>query len=136
MSRKARFQILAPLALPTLAPLLALAQTAAFNLPSQPLADSLKAIGEQTSLNIMVSAPLVDGKQAPALKADLSAKEAMTRLLAGTKLEYHFVNEQTVVIREKSQPLAANNPPPVLSPSSELAQDPRTKEGGKKSSQD
>ena len=75
------------LALIVLTPLTCLAQTATFNLPAQPLAESLKAIGAETNINVMVSPSLVDGKQAPALKATLSAKDALEKLLEGTGLE-------------------------------------------------
>lgn len=132
MSRTVRIHFLVPLALIAFAPLACFAQTATFNLPAQPLAESLKAIGTQTGLNIMVSPPLVDGKQAPALKANLTAKDALARLLVGTRLEYHFVNDQTVVIRA-AQAVAANDPPPAQS-SNPPTQD--TKEAGKNSSQD
>lgn len=133
MSRTVRFRFLVPLVLLALTPLTCFAQTATFNLPAQPLAESLKAIGAQTGLNIMVSPQLVDGKQAPALKANLSAPDALKRLLAGTKLEYHFVNDQTVVIRERSQAVAPSDPPATQS-GNPPTQD--NKEAGKNSSQD
>ena len=99
------------LALLGLTPLSCLAQMASFNLPAQPLAESLKAVGAQTNVNVMVAPPLVDGKRAPALKASLSIKDALAKLLEGTGLEYYFVNEQTVVIREKKAAPTANDPP-------------------------
>jgi iron complex outermembrane recepter protein len=128
---RSRFGLL--IALFALAPLACLAQTATFNLPAQPLAESLKAVGAQTNVNVMVSPPLVDGKQAPPLKANLSVKDALAKLLAGTGLEYHFVNDQTVVIRPKSA-VAAVSDPPAGQPATNNPQD--TKETGKNSSQD
>lgn len=122
------------LALLALVPLACFAQTATFTLPSQPLAESLKALGAQTNINVMVSPRLVDGKQAPALKATLSAKDALARLLEGTGLEYHFVNERTVVIREKAQAVAVD---PAAASHANNANIPNTtKEAGKSSSQD
>lgn len=88
MLRTAYCRFLILLAFFAFAPIAAFAQTTAFNLPAQPLAESLKAVGSQTGLNIMVSPPLVDGKRAPSLKATLSVKDALARLLVGTKLEY------------------------------------------------
>jgi len=120
-------------ALLAFAPLASFAQTASFNLPAQPLAESLKALGAQANLNVMVSPALVDGKQAPALKAKLSVSDALARLLNGTGLEYHFVNDQTVVIREKG--VVAVKDPPVGQVTNTDGQD-STKEAGKKSSQD
>lgn len=79
------------------------AQTATeFDLPPQPLAESLTAVGIQAKINVVSKPSLVDGRQAPALKATLTPQQALTLLLADTGLEYRFVNEQTVVIRSAS----------------------------------
>ncbi len=123
------------LALFALTPLSSLAQsTSSFNLPAQPLAESLRAVGAQLNLNVMVSPALVDGKQAPALKAQVSAKDALTRLLTGTGLEYHFVNDQTVVIRERAAAVASKDPAGAQVPDGGVQG--TKKEEGKKSSQD
>lgn len=138
MVRTACCRFLIPLAFFALVPLAAFAQTTAFNLPAQPLADSLKAVGSQTGLNIMVSPPLVDGKLAPPIKATMSARDALARLLIGTKLEYHFVNDQTVIIRD-AQEVKVNDPPIADPPSVQSAKSPTqdtTKETGKNNSQD
>jgi iron complex outermembrane recepter protein len=135
MTRAVWSRFCIPLALIALAPLACFAQTATFNLPAQPLAESLKAVGAQTNVNVMVSPPLVDGKQAPPLKANLSAKDALANLLAGTGLEYHFVNDQTVVIRAKSAVAAVSDPPAAQPPAATNPQD-NQKEAGKNSSQD
>jgi len=104
MTGTLRSRFILPLALLLLAPLAGFAQTATFNLPPQALAESLKAVGAQANVNILVTPDLVDGKQAPALKANVSVTDALATLLQGSGLEYHFVNDQTVVIRQKSQP--------------------------------
>src|SRR5690348_3268555 len=57
-----------------------------FNLPSQSLAESLKAIATQTNTNVMVPPQLVDNRQAPSLQARLTVEAAIDRLLAGTDL--------------------------------------------------
>ena len=67
-----------------------------FDLPAQPLAQALTAIGSLANLNIYFDAPTVDGIQAPALKAELSADDALARLLAGTRLHAVRVDENTV----------------------------------------
>jgi iron complex outermembrane receptor protein len=66
------------------------------DLPAQPLAQALTALGSLANLNIYFDAPTVDGIQAPALKAELSADEALSRLLAGTRLRAVRVDENTV----------------------------------------
>jgi iron complex outermembrane receptor protein len=69
-----------------------------FDIPAQPLADSLRAVGGQTSVNVLFDPPLVAGRQAPALKLESSADGAFTTLLAGTGITHEFLNERTVVI--------------------------------------
>jgi outer membrane receptor protein involved in Fe transport len=71
---------------------------AAFDLPAQPLADSLRAVGSQTNINLLFDPPLVAGRKAPALKAEVTADEALTRLLAGTGIKHEFLNERTIVL--------------------------------------
>jgi outer membrane receptor protein involved in Fe transport len=62
-----------------------------FNLPQQPLADALRAIGRQTNMNILFEPETVKQLTAPAVHGLLSPEEAIKRVLAGTKL----VVEQT-----------------------------------------
>jgi hypothetical protein len=59
-----------------------------FDLPAQPLADSLRAVGSETNTNILFDPPLVARHMAPALKAEVSVDQALTRLLAGTGIKY------------------------------------------------
>src|SRR5579863_7517069 len=77
----------------------ALAQaTANFNLPAQPLADSLRAVAGQTNSNILFDKALVEGLSAHALKAQLSVQDALKRLLDGTGLSYRYLDDRTVTI--------------------------------------
>ena len=64
-----------------------------FNLPRQALADSLRAIGRQTAMNILFEPAAVENVIAPAVRGELSASDAVVRVLAGTTLE----SEQTAV---------------------------------------
>ena len=82
------------------------AQTAVvhFDLPRQPLADSLRAIGSQTHTNILFDPPLVAGREAPALKADMTPQQALSRLLSGTGIEFDYLSETTVVLAAQSAP--------------------------------
>src|ERR1700744_3293794 len=66
-----------------------------FDIPQQPLADALRTVGSQTNNNILFDPPLVAGRRAPALKADLTTGQALSVLLAGTGLPYKSVNERT-----------------------------------------
>jgi iron complex outermembrane recepter protein len=69
-----------------------------FNLPSQPLADSLRAVASQTSSNILFERSLVSGLMAKPLKATLTIDEALKQLLVGTGLAFRKVDERTVMI--------------------------------------
>ena len=78
-------------------------QLSQFDLPAQPLADSLRALGRQSHINILFPTSVASGLMAPALKAQLSAREALLRLLADTGITFEFLGNDTVVLsRSKS----------------------------------
>ncbi len=91
---------------------------ARFDLPPQPLADSLRAVGSQTNVNVLFDPPLVAGHQAPALKGEYTSSQAFTLLLVGTGITYELMNEHTVVLAESTgmsgsaSPGAAAGKPP------------------------
>jgi iron complex outermembrane receptor protein len=72
--------------------------TTAFDLPAQPLAQSLRAVGSVTNTNILFDPPLVKNFRAPELKAEVTTDEALLRLLSGTGIKHEFMNESTVVV--------------------------------------
>jgi|SRR5579872_4351706 len=89
---------------------LALAQaTYQFDLPAQPLADSLRAIAAQTGTNILFDSKDVKGVGAVALHAELTLNQAIARMLRGARLEAESTTPSTVIIR----PIA---PVPVRAP--------------------
>jgi iron complex outermembrane recepter protein len=110
----------------------ALAQTLYdFNLPPQPLADSLRAIGHQTSVNILFDPRSVEKLTAPAVHGQFSASQAVNRILAGTNLAAEQTEANTLLVEPKdkagkAQASATLNDPP----------DDSQKEAGKKTSQD
>jgi hypothetical protein len=65
-----------------------------FDLPSQSLAASLRAVGSQATVNVLFDRPLVEGLQAPALTAALTTDQAFAQLLAGTKLKYRYLDSK------------------------------------------
>jgi iron complex outermembrane receptor protein len=69
-----------------------------FDLPSQSLAASLRAVGTQASVNVLFDPPLVEGLQAPALTAAMTTDQAFAQLLAGTKLKYRYLDSKTVMV--------------------------------------
>ncbi|HEY3850304.1 MAG TPA: TonB-dependent receptor, partial [Steroidobacteraceae bacterium] len=69
-----------------------------FDLPAQPLARTLEAIGAATHVDIGFSSSRVAGFTAPALKADLTVDDALLHVLSGTGLRPQRLNDHTVVI--------------------------------------
>jgi iron complex outermembrane recepter protein len=81
----------------------AFAQTSyTFNLPEQSLADSLRAIGQQTEMNILFEPEAVKNTRSPALKGQYTVDEAIRLVLVGTKLEAQHTAASNVVIKIKS----------------------------------
>lgn len=82
----------------------AIAQVAyEFNLPQQSLADSLRAIGQQTAMNILFEPESVEDKTAPAVRGRFSAKEAISYVLAGTRLTAQQTAANTMLVRLMSR---------------------------------
>jgi outer membrane receptor protein involved in Fe transport len=69
-----------------------------FDLPGQPLARSLTAIGTATNTDVGFSASQVAGLLAPPLKADLTVDGALQHVLAGTGLRPKHLDAHTIVI--------------------------------------
>jgi iron complex outermembrane recepter protein len=69
-----------------------------FDLPAQPLAQSLNAIGTATNTDVGFNASQVAGRLAPLLKADLTVDGALTRVLVGTGLRPKHLDDHTIVI--------------------------------------
>lgn len=70
----------------------------AVEVEAQDLGTALRLLAQQTRLQIVYSADLVQGKRAPALDGSLTAREALERVLAGSGLEYEFLDSQTVTL--------------------------------------
>jgi iron complex outermembrane receptor protein len=68
----------------------------------QSLATALQAFSEQSGLQVGFESQLAKGIQTPGAKGIQTPEQVLSRLLKGTGLEYRFINEQTVVIREKA----------------------------------
>ncbi len=90
-------------------------QTVVFNIEPQPLRAALKEFGEQAGLQVLLrmEGAKTEGVVAPQVSGQLSAREALDRLLANTGLAYEFVNERTVRVgaaadKKVSAPAAAD----------------------------
>ena len=62
-------------------------QTQYFNQPAGQLADTLNALASQSGAIISLDPALVRGKQAPAVRGQMSAAQALQEALAGSKLQ-------------------------------------------------
>ena len=85
--------------------------------PAQPLADSLTAISRQTGRSLLFNPVLLEGRKAQAISGQMSAEEAMVRLLQGTGL----VLEQragALVVRAGPSVAPADAQPAASTPSS------------------
>ncbi len=80
----------------------ALAQaTHRFDLPEQPLGDSLRAIAARTGTNILFDSKDVKDLEAEALHGDLTLSEAIRRTLAPTRLEVESATPTTIIVRPR-----------------------------------
>lgn len=78
-----------------------LAAQISFDIPSQPLSTALKQLADQAGIQILFEERVVRGHEAPAIKANQTAAQALHTLLDNTGLEFTEKNE-TVAIREKA----------------------------------
>jgi len=73
-------------------------RTASFDIPAQPLAQALTALGQQAGLQIAVSNALVAGKTSTAVSGVMTAEQALRQLLAGTGVAYRFTSANAVTV--------------------------------------
>ena len=76
-----------------------------FDLPAQPLGQSLKAIATATNTDVGFNSSQVAGLMAPPLKADLTLDGALARVLLGTGLRPRHLDDHTVVVAGKDSPV-------------------------------
>lgn len=81
-----------------------------FNLPSQSLAESLRAVATEARISVVFDDKAVSDRRAPQLKASLTIEQAMTELLRGTGLTYQYVDDKTIVLAP-AKPIAAAGVP-------------------------
>lgn len=134
--RRRRFSVLAICLATLFATPAAFAQTLYdFNLPSQALADSLRAIGHQTSVNILFDPRSVEKLTAPAVHGQFSASQAVARILAGTNLVAEQTEANTLLVEPKDKAGKAQAAATLNDPPDSARVDSQT-QAGKKSSQD
>lgn len=70
-----------------------------FELPEQPLAQTLRAIARQTGMNILFESKDLRDIRAASLRAELTTEEAIERVLAGTALQAQRTTPTTVIVQ-------------------------------------
>src|SRR4051812_13401213 len=75
-----------------------------FDIPAESLAQALRTVGIQANLNVYFDPPLVRGLQAPQIKAEMSADDALAKLLAGTRLRAVRVDQNTIRVVTEPAP--------------------------------
>ena len=88
-------------------------QAVRFDLPAQPLGESLQQVAERFDLKIAFYNEFTDGVQAPPLRGEFTSSEAFDALLADTPLEYIYVVQTTVAVRPRAE--SAPTPEPEQS---------------------
>jgi iron complex outermembrane recepter protein len=82
------------------------------NLPAQALGAALNELARQVGLQLLVQRELVEGKRAPAIAGQLTARQALDRMLAGSGLTAQ-TDGPTVVLKPLPPPPMAGNQPEV-----------------------
>jgi outer membrane receptor protein involved in Fe transport len=77
--------------------------TYSLDIPSQNLDDALQALALASRHRLIYSSAVVNGRNAPAVKGEFTAAQALSKLLAGTDLVYEITADGLVVIRAKTE---------------------------------
>jgi len=78
--------------------------TYTFNLPEQSLADTLRAIGHEASVNIIFAPESVEHVTAPAIQGSYTAEQAIARALSGTQLRIQKTNSSSILVEPPGEP--------------------------------
>jgi iron complex outermembrane recepter protein len=70
----------------------------ATNIPRQSLEAALQALAQDRNFQVVYNSKLVQKLRSAELRGDFTRDEALTRLLAGTGLTFHYLDENTVTI--------------------------------------
>lgn len=73
-------------------------QKVSFDIASQPVADALTALAQQSGLTIMLASGVNGDVVTPALRGEYTAEEALTRMLGPTGLRAEYLDAKTVKV--------------------------------------
>ena len=88
------------------------------NIAAQDLSSALTAFGRQTKTVIAFTPETVGSKQAPAVKGELPPPEVLETLLADTGLEYRYMDDGMVIVRNAAATNAGDDEPGKRRPAS------------------
>jgi iron complex outermembrane recepter protein len=84
-------------------PAVAAEVTYTFNLPEQTLAEALRAIGRQTTTNILFVPDTVEHLTAPAIRGNYTTEQAIDRALAGTRLQVERTAPNSILVQRRAR---------------------------------
>ncbi len=90
----------APLALVLLPSSVYAQQVVSIDIPAQSLASAIRQVGRQTRTEIIFSATAIGARRAPAVRGNLTASDALTRMLGGTGLTVRATSQGALVVEE------------------------------------
>jgi hypothetical protein len=90
------------------------ASAANVSMEQQPLGSALQDLAKQSGTQIIFLSRAVEGLNAPALHGTYTPEEAVARLLEGSGLTYHVLNERTIEVAAKQAAPAPSQAPPVV----------------------
>jgi outer membrane receptor protein involved in Fe transport len=101
----------------------------AYAISAGDLANALDQLASQSKVQIIYPSDLVRGKTAPAVSGQQTWREALRKLLAGSGLEWGFVNDTTVVIRQSGKTAKPAASPHKQTEKTEQKPEPTTLQG-------
>jgi len=84
----------------------------ATDIPGQSLEAALQALAQERNFQVVYNSKLVQKLRSAALRGDFTRDEALTHLLGGTGLTFHYLDENTVTIVPLSAQPPSDGPAP------------------------
>lgn len=80
----------------------------AFDIPSQDLNSALLAFADKAGLQLFYDANRVSGRKSPGVSGTLTARDALSRLLAGTGFTYRFTSANAIALEALPETQSGN----------------------------
>lgn len=92
-----------------------------FDLPAQPLAQTLQVFGRMTELAVIVPSPLLEGRTSAPVSGSYLPRDALRLVLAGTGLRAEFTGvDEAIIAPDPDAPVPASAAVPVVIPASSI----------------